>query len=226
MCIPLSCFWFLMQGEIDSLRSLVFVQSKVSDALRNEVNRLQQFTRRPCISISGIDKTRGESKDDLQKSIQGILDEVDCDVTLHDVDKFHRDGPTYDGFKQDIIVRFKSHAAKESVYRARKSTTGRVRIRPSLTKSNKILLDEARNVLKNYNVDNSNMKNPPVAVFPNIHGEIQVKFTEDTKKGMFIGFNSIEQLAHILSCAESESVHELDVWNFSESETDSDSGSD
>ena len=32
--------------------------------------------------------------------------------------------------------------------------------------------------------------------------------------------------AHILSCAELESVHELDVWNFSESETDSDSGSD
>ena len=43
---------------------------------------------------------------------------------------------------------------------------------------------------------------------------------------IFIAYNSVEQLAHILSCAESESVNKLDVWNFSDSETDSDSGSD
>ncbi len=37
----------LLQGQIDFLESRLFVQDKVSEALRNEIDRLQQFTRRP-----------------------------------------------------------------------------------------------------------------------------------------------------------------------------------
>ena len=49
-----------------------------------------------------------------------VLDEANSTTTIDDVDKFHRVGPKKDD-EQDIIVRFRSHTAKENVYHKRKS---------------------------------------------------------------------------------------------------------
>ena len=46
--------------------------------------------------------------------------------------------------------------------------------------------------------------NPPEFVFSNLHGEIQVKFKKATKRGMFVSFNSIEELACVIASAQFE----------------------
>ena len=61
--------------------------------------------------------------------------------TVADVDKFHRDGQQ-SGEKQDVIVRFLSHSAKEVFYDKRKQIVGdneHLKIRPNLTDGTKQL---------------------------------------------------------------------------------------
>ncbi len=136
---------------------------------------------------------------------------------MDDVDKLHRNGRIHDGYKQEIIVRLKTHSAKESVYRARKKTSDNVRIRPSLPKANKTLLHEAREVIEDYRYKEYS-NNPPEAVFANIHGDIQVKFAKESSKGMFVTIKSLEHLSHILYTSESNvSDGEFDIiWDFYE----------
>ena len=82
-------------------------------------HRLQQYTRRYSVVVSGIEKKRGEKFEDLKKEIEGLVEKVQSSTTMEDVDKFHRNGPNRDG-EQEVIVRFKSHSAKEAFYRKRK----------------------------------------------------------------------------------------------------------
>ena len=202
-----------LQTQVHSLEAKNFVQDRVSDQLLIEINRLEQRNRRPCLIIEGIDKKKGENMDDLKNHVVNVLDQVDTDISLHDVDKFHRNGPLHDGKKQDIIVRFKTHSAKESVYRARKKTHNNIRISPSLTRRNKDLLLDSRKFLKDFHYDLSNTENPPEFIYSNIHGEIVVKFKKETRRGMFVTFETLEQLHSILHMSETnlEEVH--DSWD-------------
>ena len=123
---------------------------------------------------------------------------------MGDVDKFHRNGPYRDG-EQEVIVRFKSHAAKEAFYRARKTKeNNNIKIRPSLSPNSKLLLNAAVTHLEEYNDNYEKMTNRPEFVFANIHGELQVKFQKNysKKRGMFISFNSIQDLSCIIANAQ------------------------
>ena len=85
-----------LQTQVHLLEAKVFVQDRVSDQLLIEINRLEQRNRRPCLIIEGIDKKKGENMDDLKNHVVNVLDQVDTDISLHDVDKFHRNGPLRD----------------------------------------------------------------------------------------------------------------------------------
>ncbi len=207
-----------MEGEIRILNSKIHVQERVTDALRGEVNRLQQFTRRPCVAIHGIEKRRSESSNELRSAVETVIDSVNSTVSMSDVDKFHRNGRIKDG-KQQVIVRFKSHSSKEDFYRARKNQND-CRIYPSLTKTQLSLLHEARDMLKDYKYNESNTVNPPESIFADIHGDIQVKFAKKTNKGMFVKIRSLEHLAFVLETSESCAKdidydgEPFDVWGY------------
>ena len=190
-----------LEGEIQRLESLVFVQKRVSEHLRDEVDRLQQFTRRPCVVIRGIDKDRNESPDELRTKVEKVIDSVESSTKMGDVDKFHRNGRFRDG-KQEVIVRFNSHSAKEVFFKGRKSQND-VQIYPSLTKKNLTLLHEARDLLEEYNYKTSNVMNPPEAIFADVHGDIQIKFQKKTANGKYIKIRSLDQLALVLETSES-----------------------
>ena len=68
--------------------------------------------RRPCVSIVGLAKPRDEKHGMLKDQIEKMLEKTNGAVTEADIDKFHRDGPSF-GSQQDVIVIFKSHTAKE-----------------------------------------------------------------------------------------------------------------
>ena len=202
-----------LETQVHLLEAKVFIKDRVSDELLNEINRLEQRNRRPCIIVEGIDKKKGENADDLRSHIENVLEQVETDVSLGDVDKFHRNGPVHDGKRQDIIVRFKTHAAKEKVYRARKKTQNKVRITPSLTRRNKDLLKDSKQFIKDFQYDVSNTNNPPEYVFSNIHGEITLKFKKETKRGMFVTFDTLEQLQFILHMSETNLEEKNDSWD-------------
>ena len=208
------------KGEVMRLESKIYVQDRVTEALRHEVDRLQQFTRRPCVAIHGVEKVRNESYHDLKSKVANIIKSVNSSTKMDDVDKFHQNGRARGG-KQEIIVRFKSHSAKEAFFKAHKEQEN-VTIYPSLTKRRLNFLYEARDFLKEFNYKNSNTFNPPLAVFANVHGDIQVKFSKKTARGQYLTINSLEELSYILEHSEScEEVLDFgkepfNVWGFDE----------
>ena len=58
------------------------------------------------------------------------------------------------------------------------------------------------------------MINPPEFVFANVHGELQVKMTRRSKRGLFIPFNSVQNLVHIINNAQGEGKFDHKGKNF------------
>ena len=120
---------------------------------------------------------------------------------MADINKVHRNGPAK-GAEQDVILRFKSHSAKESFYKARKSlgvNRRDVKVRPSLAPAQKTLLNDARDYLDSQK--NSILPNAPEFVFANIHGQVQVKMSQKCKNGLFVTIKSLEHLTSVIANA-------------------------
>ena len=226
----------LMEGRISKLEQTIeFVQSMlhvkdcVLNGIQSELQRLQQYTRRYSVSIFGIPKPRGEKPDVLRTKVDELINLVESTTTSQDIDKLHRNGPL-NGDEQETIVRFKSHAAKEAFYKARKTlpvSHRQVKIRPSLSPAQKILLNEAQDYLENVPFDEADGSNPPEFVFANIHGNVQVKMKKQTKEGLFINIKSVEHLSQVIARAQDSKErvryhHEKEQWADGVSEEGSD----
>ena len=151
----------------------------------------------------------------MEKIVNDLVTEVNSSATIADIDKLHRNGPRK-GDQQDVIVRFKSHGAKEAFYKARKelgANRGNIKIRPSLSSAQKNLLNDARDYLDT--LKDVILDNPPDFVCANIHGNIQVKMKRKCKDGLFFSFNNIDQLTRIISKANlgKESFRIFDIDN-------------
>ena len=100
-----------LEGQLLINKWLDFVRERVTDELKSQLVDLQQYSRRYSVVIAGVHTGMDE-----KKNVEEILKEVASTTTMGDVDKLHRIGPPKQG-KQDIIVRFKSHTAKENLSR-------------------------------------------------------------------------------------------------------------
>ena len=183
-----------LENRVSEMSTSGFMKDHVIKELQKQVVNLQQYTRRYSVSISGITKQRHEKREDLKKEIEKIIEKAGSDMS--DVDKFHRDGPVR-GNDQQVILRFKTHSAKEAFFRARKQNDT-IKVRPSLTKANKDVLNEAVDFLEKTQEPFHRLQNPPHFVMANMHGNIQVKMHKETTKGLFFQFNTMEQFISII----------------------------
>ena len=190
----------IKQLQLDQMRtaSYLIVKEHTSQHLQNRIIQLEQYTRRHSLILKGIPKsevrgTREEEEEKLKGEVSKIV-ESSGEASFDDVDKFHRNGPTYEG-KQDVIVRFKTHAAKESFFNTRKSLPDkRIKVQPSLSPATRKLLEQASDALETYYSNDENLDNPPEFVLANVHGELLVKMKKKMKFGSFLRFNSLEEL--------------------------------
>ncbi len=191
----------IAQLEYEQTRShsLSVVKDRVAELLAQRITQLEQYTRRYSVIVKGIDKNREEKFPDLKEQIKTLIGECDSTTTFDDVDKFHRNGPR-EGKKQDIIIRFKSHTAKENFYKKRKSiprvSEKVVNVQPSLSSETKILLAEAKEMIVTY--QSVEHPNPPHFVLADMHGNLLVKMTHETRDGLFLKFGSLDQLRSLL----------------------------
>ena len=190
----------IIQLQLDQMRtaSYLIVKEHTSQHLQNRIIQLEQYTRRHSLILKGIPKSgvRGtpeEEGEKLKTEVSKIV-ESSGEASFDDVDKFHRNGPTYEG-EQDVIVRFKTHAAKESFFNTRKTLPDkRIKVQPSLSPATRSLLKEAKDALEKYYINDENLDNPPEFVYANLHGELLVKMKKKMKFGSFLRFNSLEEL--------------------------------
>ena len=184
--------------EAARTRTMFHIKDTVIERLRAEVTNLQQYTRRSTVVIAGIEKKQRESHEDLKTEVAKILQKVDSGVTMDNIDKLHRNGPIREG-NQEVIVRFKTHSDKESFYKGRKKVEDpSIKIRPSLTKENKDLLNNAVEYLKKLHDEDDKMENPPHFVMANIHGQIQLKMMNEHNGRLFFPVSSMKELVNTI----------------------------
>ena len=187
-----------LQGQVSANLSLQYVRDRVTDELKEQLVNLQQYTRRYSTIITGIEKIENESQDSLKKEVEAILAETNSGTSMNEVDKLHRVGPKRDNV-QDIIVRFKSHTAKENFYRNRKQIKRRgVKVRPSLTPARRELLDEANEVMKDYETRDYQLNNMPHFVYADLHGNLKLKMAREVKGRLFFNFKSLVELNNLI----------------------------
>ena len=186
--------------------ALQAVRDRVTDELKMQLVDLQQYTRRYSAIVHGIQKNEKESYHTLKTHVEDILDEVNSETIYNDVDKFHRIGRIENGY-QDIVIRFKSHTAKENFYEKRKQIKRKgIKIRPSLAPERKKLLNEANKAIEDY----TNIINPPDFVYADIHGNLKVKMKHrDLKNRLFFKFRSITDLNEVIMDAQNDDMNKF-----------------
>ena len=187
-----------LEFDIIKLNSLQHIKTRVIDQLKSEVTNLQQYSRRPCAIISGINKNANEVA-----SIKDIISKSNSGVTWGDVDKCHRIGNTnVEKNTQDVIVRFKDHSTKEKFYSKRKTLPKHLKVKPALCAARKSLLNEANDYINDEALKESLKNHPPSFVFADVHGSLKIALAAGTERNpdrkIFGNFSSMLELTQFI----------------------------
>ena len=172
-----------------SLKSQQAISSIVSSRLKNELDRIEKYSRKNCVVVSGLpafDKlTPAECK------IKSVMDQSGLDRRLiEDIDKAYPIGPVKNR-KQNVIVRFKSHASRYHFFAKRKSLSQSLSVKPSLTRK------RLKNFSETVEMVNSspNLIHVVDFVFADINGDLKVP---DSQGRYTFPFSSIVELAELI----------------------------
>ena len=151
---------------ITSLMSIIEVQKKKIEQMEDKIAVMEshithlkksseiteQYQRRLCLRINGIDLPSNgpkETGEECLEKVKNVLDKIEVDIPEMVIDRAHRIGKVkvINGRKaQPMIVRFTTWRHHTSVYKARKSCED-FRIKLDLTKERVDLLKRANELL-------------------------------------------------------------------------------
>lgn len=111
-------------------REIAELKSELS-AARDDIDDLEQYSRRNSLTISGVPESDRESTDAL---VIDVAKAAGVDVTVADIDRTHRFGKAKNNKPRQIIAKFVSYNKRQQVYEARKDIkAGRVPGHTTLT---------------------------------------------------------------------------------------------
>lgn len=186
----------LLKARVSVLEDQVSVAMNTSTVLKTEVERLEQYQRRYNVILKNVALPKKQTQEGDEKFVKTLFTkELKLPNVYDDVDKLHRIGRPRSGDgenkkTQDIIVRFKSHAARYKVYDERKKSKS-TKIRPNLTKQRGQLLYIASKFVEELD--------PVHFVFANEHGDLKLRLKEKTDdERQYFEFKSMEELKEVL----------------------------
>ena len=142
-----------LNKKVELLESRIAISENVSERLSQELDRLDQYHRRPNIILKHALLPESETDSTIKGTVVNILEkELSLPGIAEDIDKLHRVGKikTVDGKKQqNIIVRFKTHFSRYAVYNERKKAKS-VKIVPNLNQRRRSLLYEASKLVSGF----------------------------------------------------------------------------
>ncbi|MEW8546532.1 MAG: hypothetical protein AB2693_23705, partial [Candidatus Thiodiazotropha sp.] len=118
--------------------------------LEEAVDNAEQYSRRNCLRITGIQEAENEVTDDV---VISLARSIDVELSLQDIDRSHRLGRPEPGDigtrkPRDIIVKFATYRMRAKFYKARVLTKSRghrgVFVNEHLTKTRGRLMYQAR----------------------------------------------------------------------------------
>ena len=113
-----------LEGKVENLEGRLVVSERVSEQLTIELDRLDQYHRRSNIVVRDVFLPENETNESITKNVHKMISkDLESPSLVTSIDKLHRFGKIKEknGKKsQNVIIRFKSHYARYSVYNARK----------------------------------------------------------------------------------------------------------
>ena len=163
-----------LSSEVTMIKSKMEISSHVSSTLQKELDSLQQYSRRNSIVLDNVPADKKESIGELEKKVKDILiKDYKINATKYDMefDKTHRIGSVNEKNNQPIIIRFKSHSYRSELYTKRKPHQDKpgmkYRLRVSLTKSRRNLLEKAKTMVSENDKINF--------VYASVNGDIKIR---------------------------------------------------
>lgn len=159
--------------------SALAVSKMTSSRLKNELDRQEQYSRRNCIVMDGVDASWKDGPNEHTTKAKKILTDsfpTDEEITTG-FDKAHPIGPVING-KQSYIMRFNKHSVVSRIYKNRGSLKQGITARPSLTKTRASTLRTCQHSAESI----SSVK----FIFSDIEGNLKVCFVNQNLKGRSI----------------------------------------
>ena len=185
-----------LEERVDALESFKIVSETVTESLRKELDRLDQYGRRSNVVIRNVEKPAGkESLEQIQEKVNDVVvNQLKSPNLANDIDKFHRigrarthGGKTY----QNIVVKFRSHKSRYALYKKRKDLKNNIKINAHLTNHRAKVLHTSVDHIK----DTAGVE----FTFSNTHGDLYVRLTAPDDEGTVdFEFNTIDELDQIL----------------------------
>ena len=108
-----------LESHVQLLEGKIAIQETFSNLLEQKTDNLDANSRRPCTILSGIQKPKEETPENIKTSVFAILqktglplEEIERNTDkLHWVRRFDHETQM-----QPIIVKFKTHSFKETIY--------------------------------------------------------------------------------------------------------------
>ena len=181
------------EKAVERLQSDLVITKNVNNLLTNEVDGLQQYQRRQCIVIDGLQTTPNETISQITLKTENVLAQhlkLDPDEVVNQSDKCNCIGPLMDDGTQWTIVRFKSHSFQEKAYVNRKKcANSNITIKLSLTRKRRKTLTYA------YKISD---KLPNVNLFyADIHGKLKIRLNEPINNKIVYPFRDKQELLNL-----------------------------
>ena len=185
--------------KIHELESRVVIQEQTINNLLVKCDDNEQYSRRSCLRIHGIESHNNEKNEDVIEKVRECYDSLNLPFNEEVIDRIHRIGKEYkdrNSGKQvkSIIAKFKSWKSCQQLYNARlrvqkdgkKKPCQNFSISVDLTRRHYNLLSEARGIVKDINAINF--------AFTDINCSLGLRFNN----GSLEYFNSKQELHDLI----------------------------
>lgn len=138
--------------RITQLEERVKKLEKEKKDVCDNIDKMEQYSRRNCLLLHGVRENSNEDTDDIV--VKTISENLDIDIQKEDLDRTHRigKGNRADGKARPIIIKFARYNVRRNVYSNKKKLKGKsLLITESLTKARVTLLKQAQT---RYGVEN------------------------------------------------------------------------
>ena len=116
-----------LESHVQLLEGKIAIQKTVSNLPEHNTDDSEAYSRRPCAILSGTEKPKEESRENIKTSVLENLQEtgLPLEEIESNISKLHRVGRFYETQTQPIIVKFRTHSFKENIYHQRKKACKR-----------------------------------------------------------------------------------------------------
>ena len=120
-----------LEEELSETKEQLTRTNEELTSIKRQLEAMEAYSRRNCLTISGIPEREGESTDQL---VVAVAKAAGVTITTSDLDRSHRVGQPKRGRPRNIIVKLLSYNLRQRLYEARRDLSARRVQHPIMTR--------------------------------------------------------------------------------------------